>query len=352
MQKLIFTNEVARELSGLIEAANPHGVYVLADSNTERLVWPALVAACPSLGTAGLITIPAGDINKNLDSLSHIWSELQRMGANRHSLMINVGGGMITDIGGFAASTFKRGMRFVNVPTTLLGAVDASVGGKTGINFGGLKNEIGAFREAEDVVISTAMFASLPDSEMYSGYAEMIKHGLLESEGALMALLSYNPCAHDFSCMLQLLESSVGVKRRVVAEDPTEKGLRKSLNLGHTAGHAFESLAMEKGAPVAHGYAVAWGIVTELVLSHMHKGFSTALLRRIAGYVREHYGVPSITCDDYPRLLELMHHDKKNLDNRINFTMLEAPGVVAIDCTAEEEEIKVALDIFRDLMSM
>ncbi|MDE5922185.1 MAG: 3-dehydroquinate synthase, partial [Muribaculum sp.] len=191
MQKLIFTNEVARELSGLIEAANPHGVYVLADSNTERLVWPALVAACPSLGTAGLITIPAGDINKSLDSLSHIWSELQRMGANRHSLMINVGGGMITDIGGFAASTFKRGMRFVNVPTTLLGAVDASVGGKTGINFGGLKNEIGAFREAEAVVISTAMFSSLPDSEMYSGYAEMIKHGLLESEGALMALLAY-----------------------------------------------------------------------------------------------------------------------------------------------------------------
>ena len=352
MQKLIFTNEVARELSGLIAAANPHGVYVLADSNTAMLVWPYLAADCPALSDARLITVPAGDINKNLDSLSHIWSELQKLGANRHSMLINVGGGMITDIGGFAASTFKRGMRFINVPTTLLGAVDASVGGKTGINFGGLKNEIGAFREAEAVVISTAMFSSLPDSEMYSGYAEMIKHGLLDGEEALTALLAYNPCVHDLNCMLELLESSVGVKRRVVAEDPTEKGLRKSLNLGHTAGHAFESLAMEKGAPVPHGYAVAWGIVVELVLSHMHKGFSTALLRKIAGYVRDHYGVPSITCDDYPRLLELMHHDKKNLDDRINFTMLEAPGVVAIDSIAGEEDIKVALDIFRDLMSM
>lgn len=350
MQTLTFTNDIAREIVRLIENARPHGTYALADSNTSKLVWPRLVAGCPELEAVRLIVIPAGDVNKNLDSLAHIWSELQRMGANRHSLMINVGGGMVTDIGGFAAATFKRGMRFINVPTTLLGAVDAAVGGKTGINFGGLKNEVGTFREADAVVISTTMFSSLPDSEMYSGYAEMIKHGLLEGEQTLARLLEYNPVGHDFDRMLELLRASVEVKRRVVAEDPTEKGLRKSLNLGHTAGHAFESMAMENGKPVPHGYAVAWGMVVELVISHMQKGFPSEWLRRISEYVLSHYGAPAVTCDDYPRLLELMHHDKKNLDDRINFTLLEAPGVISIDCTVDEEEIKVAMDIFRDLM--
>lgn len=352
MQTLTFTNDIAGEIVRRIDDVHPHGIYVLADSNTVELVWPRLSAGHSELESARLIVIPAGDVNKNLESLTHIWSELQRMGANRHSLMINVGGGMVTDIGGFAAATFKRGMRFINVPTTLLGAVDAAVGGKTGVNFGGLKNEVGVFREADAVIISTAMFSTLPDTEMYSGYAEMLKHGLLEGNEPLSRLLEYDPTAHDFDHMLELLQASVEVKRRVVAEDPTEKGLRKSLNLGHTIGHAFESLAMENGKPVPHGYAVAWGLVAELVLSHMHKGFPTECLRKVSDYVREHYGAPSVTCDDYPRLLEFMHHDKKNLDDRINFTQLEAPGMISIDCTADEEEIRVAMDIFRDLMSI
>lgn len=352
MQTLVFTNDVAGELVRRIDEAHPYGTYALADSNTSRLVWSRLVECRPELGDVKLIVIPAGDVNKNIDSLTHIWSELQRMGANRHSLMINVGGGMVTDIGGFAASTFKRGMRFMNVPTTLLGAVDAAVGGKTGINFGGLKNEVGVFREAETVIISTCVFSSLPAAELYSGYAEMIKHGLLEGGEALSRLLEYDPVSADYDRLLVLLEESVGVKRRVVSEDPFEKGLRKSLNLGHTVGHAFESLAMEKKHPVAHGYAVAWGIVVELVLSHMHKEFSSDWLRRISDYVKLHYGAPAVECSDYPRLLELMHHDKKNLDSRINFTLMEAPGVVALDCTSDEDDIMTAMDIFRDLMSI
>ena len=352
MQTLVFTNDVAGELVRRIDEAQAYGTYALADSNTARLVWNRLVECRPELGAVKLIVIPAGDMNKNIDSLTHIWSELQGMGANRHSLMLNVGGGMVTDIGGFAASTFKRGMRFMNVPTTLLGAVDAAVGGKTGINFGGLKNEVGVFNEAEAVVISTCVFSSLPQMELYSGYAEMVKHGLLEGNEALSRLLEYDPVSADYDRLLSLLEESVGVKRRVVSEDPFEKGLRKSLNLGQTVGHAFESLAMEKGCPVPHGYAVAWGIVVELVLSHMQKGFPSDCLRRISDYVRLHYGTPAVGCNDYPRLLELMHHDKKNLDARINFTLLEAPGVVALDCTADENEIMTAMDIFRDLMSI
>lgn len=352
MQTLIFSNEVGAELERRIAEADAHGVFALLDSNTIECVWQRLIAECPSLSSMPTITIPAGDVNKNLESLSHIWSELQRLGANRRSLLVNVGGGMVTDIGGFAASTFKRGMRFINVPTTLLAAVDASVGGKTGINFGGLKNEVGVFREADAVIISTCMLSTLPTSEVYSGYAEMLKHGLIEGEATLSRLLTYNIEEPDYAQLLTILEESVGVKRRVVAEDPLEKGLRKSLNLGHTAGHAFESLAMEKSVPVPHGYAVAWGLVVEMVLSHMQREFPTEWLRRIADYVRTHYGAPAITCADYPRLLELMHHDKKNLDNRINFTLLDTPGKVVIDCTASEADIEVALDIFRDLFAI
>ena len=352
MQTVVFTNDIARVLDDSIRQLSPHGIFVLTDTNTSRLVWPLLKNCCASMESAGLIVIPAGDMNKNIESLSCIWAELQRTGANRHSLMVNLGGGMVTDIGGFAAATFKRGMKFINVPTTLLAAVDASVGGKTGINFGRLKSEVGAFREADSVIISTRMFATLPPEEMYSGYAEMIKHGLLDGDSAFYRLLDYDPVNHDFDRMLSLLEESVGVKRRVVAEDPFERGLRKALNLGHTAGHAFESLAMSNGAPVPHGYAVAWGLVVELVLSHMRRGFDSSLLRQLSDYVNSHYGTPDITCKDYPALIELMHHDKKNMDDLVNFTLLDAPGKIVIDCTAPDSEIEVALDIFRDLMHM
>lgn len=352
MQAILFTNNVASELTRLVAEANAYGTYVLADDNTLAKVWPRLAAGSDALGGLPIIVIPAGDVNKNVDMLTHIWGKLLALGANRHSLLVNVGGGMITDIGGFAAATFKRGIRFINVPTTLLAAVDASVGGKTGINFGGLKNEVGAFREADAVVISTELFSTLPDAEMLSGYAEMLKHGLLNGEEALARLLDYDPTAHDHAQLLRLLEESVEVKRHVVAEDPTERGLRKSLNLGHTVGHAFESLAMRHGRPVAHGYAVAWGTVVELVLSTLHQGFPSLWLNKVAVYVRMHYGAPAITCDDYPELLELMHHDKKNLDSRINFTLLRAPGSVLLDQTASEEDIAAALDIFRDLMAI
>lgn len=240
-------------------------------------------------------------------------------------------------------------MRFVNVPTTLLSAVDAAVGGKTGINFGGYKNEIGVFNEADAVVISTRFFPTLPAEELKSGYAEMLKHGLLESEAEFRSLLASDPGELSADDLLRLLERSVEVKRRIVEADPTEKGLRKALNLGHTAGHAFESLAMRRGRPVPHGYAVAWGCVVELVLSHLCEGFPSADLHLFAGYVRRNYGAPSITCSDYAELLELMSHDKKNSRGHINFTLLRRPGELRLDVTPDEKEITAALDIFRDL---
>lgn len=348
-QQLIFTNQVAHSLDSLLEKSGASSIFVLVDENTHQSVLPKL-AGGNKIATAKHIIIPPGDIHKNLASLQKVWESLQDHGATRNSMLINIGGGVVTDLGGFAAATFKRGIRFVNIPTTLLAAVDAAVGGKTGINFNGFKNEIGAFREAEAVIISTCFFSTLPDTEIKSGYAEMLKHGLLSSADAYYRLLDFNFEDSDGETLLKLLEESVEVKRRIVVQDPEEKGLRRALNLGHTAGHAFESLAMQRNAPIPHGYAVAWGLVVEAVLSNMEEHFDSKYLYSLADYVYRHYGAFGITCDDYPRLLDFMRHDKKSIAGEYNFSLLRAPGDVVTGCCVEEEKVKSALDIYRDLM--
>lgn len=350
-QDIIFTNSVAEAVDAACSKIEPSSVFVLVDVNTERYVLSQLRKESAVLAGATVITVKDGDENKNLESLAYIWECLCDNGATRHSLLINLGGGVITDMGAFAAATFKRGIHFINVPTTLLAAVDAAVGGKTGINFNGLKNEVGAFSEAECVIISTAFFGTLPREELISGYAEMLKHGLISGDEVYDRLLAYDIAAPDDSdLLLSLLEESVGVKRSIVEQDPTERGLRRALNLGHTAGHAFESLSLMRETPVPHGYAVAWGLVVELILSNARLGFPSKRLHALAGYIYENYGAIDIACNDYQALLDLMHHDKKNVSTEINFTLLEDVGKVKIDCTCTEEEIKTALDIFRDLM--
>lgn len=341
-QKLLFTDDVNGALRRIVSESRPTAVFVLVDENTAQFVLPRLdFEATP-------ITIPAGDEHKTLATLAAVWDALQRGGATRHALLINLGGGMVTDLGGMAAATFKRGMPFVNVPTTLLGAVDAAVGGKTGINYGGLKNEVGVFALAADVIVSTVFFNTLPTRELWAGYAEMLKHAMLTSDDRLNELLAFEPTG-DRQRLLTLLEESVEVKRCIVESDPRECGPRKALNLGHTVGHAFESLALHRGNPVPHGYAVAWGLVVEGVLSHTLLGFPSSTLHRLAAYIYEHYGAFHITCDDYDALLAAMRHDKKSLEGEINCTLLAACGDVRLDQAVDADEMKTALDIFRDL---
>ena len=322
---------------------------MLCDDTTRRLCLP-VVASLPCMAAAQVITIGATDSHKTLDSLSHVWSELQRLGATRHSLLINLGGGMVTDLGGFAASTFKRGIQFINIPTTLLSMVDASVGGKTGINFGGLKNEVGVFNNARCVILDTVFLRTMDAENLLSGYAEMLKHGLISTPqhwADLLAHLESSDAQENLENLGRLVEQSVAVKQRIVLEDPTEHGIRKALNLGHTAGHAFESLALERH-PVLHGYAVAWGLIVELFLSAVKTGFPQERLRQAVSVIKSHYGRMAVSCDDYPRLLELMHHDKKNTGSAINFTLLGDIGDIRINQTASEEDIKEALDFYRE----
>ena len=346
-QRIIISRNINEELATAISECEHDKIFVLTDENTERLCWP-LIKDFFCLRKASLIVIKAGDTHKNLESISHVWSELQRMGATRHSCLINLGGGMVTDLGGFAASAFKRGIDFINIPTTLLSMVDASVGGKTGINFGGLKNEIGVFNNADCVILDTVFLRTMDHENLLSGYAEMLKHGLISNDRMWAELLNFdfeNP--GESRPLSTLIADSVAVKQRIVTEDPTEHGIRKALNLGHTVGHAFESLALER-KPILHGYAVAYGLIPELYLCCAKTGFPTGKMRQTVSFIKNQYGSMPITCEDYPRLLELMHHDKKNRGNAINFTLLGNIGDIRINQTASEEDIKEALDFYRE----
>ncbi|MBF1627965.1 3-dehydroquinate synthase [Prevotella sp.] len=345
-QRVIISRHLKTELVEAITECEHDRIFVLVDETTNKLCW-SLVKDYLCLKDAQTIIIGATDRRKNLDTLVHVWESLQQGKATRHSLLINLGGGMVTDLGGFAASTYKRGINFINVPTTLLAMVDASVGGKTGINFGGLKNEIGVFNDAEFVLLDTNWLRTLDEENIRSGYAEMLKHGLIADDTMWAELINFNLVQPDLRQLASMLDKSVRIKERIVAEDPHEKGIRKALNLGHTFGHAFESWAMKR-QPVLHGYAVAFGLIAELYLATTQTDFPTERMRQTVNFIRAYYGSLPITCNDYPELIELMHHDKKNRGNEINVTLLGGIGDIRIDQTITEEDIKEALDFFRE----
>ena len=348
-QKVIICQDLRKDLYSAIQECPHDRLFILVDEHTRELCLP-LISGFGYLNDANIITIGAEDVHKNVETLVHVWQSLGDGGASRHSLMINLGGGMVTDLGGFAASTFKRGIKYINIPTTLLAMVDASVGGKTGINFNGLKNEIGVFSPAEYVLIDTEFLKSLDTRNLLSGYAEMLKHGIISTTGHWAELLNFDMMDIDYKSLQALVAKSVQIKEGIVAEDPFEKGIRKALNLGHTAGHAFESLALETNRPVLHGYAVAWGIVCELYFSHLRTGFPKDKLRQTVQFIKDHYGVFTFDCKQYDRLYQFMTHDKKNNAGIINFTLMGEIGDIRINQSANQEEIFEMLDFYRETM--
>ena len=345
-QRIIISTHLESEIANALSECEHDKIFILVDETTLKECLP-VVRNFFSLKNAQMITIGATDTHKDLETIAHVWKSLGEGGASRHSCLINLGGGMVTDLGGFAASTFKRGINFINIPTTLLAMVDASVGGKTGINFNGLKNEIGVFAPAACVLLETEFLRSLDAHNFFSGYAEMLKHGLISTPEHLAELLSFDTEKIDYALLKSMVGRSVQVKERIVEEDPHEQGIRKALNLGHTFGHAFESWALKR-KPILHGHAVAFGMICELYLSATHTGFPTEKMRQTVSFIKEYYGTLPITCDDYDELIELMHHDKKNQNGIINFTLLGGIGDIRINQTATTEEIKEALDFFRE----
>lgn len=346
-QKIILSTNLKERLKDAINSLSHDKIFILTDEITFQLCKPA-IESYDYLSNALYITIGATDVHKTIESLTHVWYELSNKGGSRNSLLINLGGGMVTDLGGFAASTFKRGIKYINIPTTLLSMIDASVGGKTGINFNGLKNEIGVFNPASCVLLDTNFLRTLDYTNICSGYAEMLKHSLISSVDHWSNLLHFDLNDVDYSQLQKLVALSVKIKERFVKEDPYEQGIRKALNLGHTVGHAFESLALSQNKPILHGYAVAWGCICELYLSAIKVGFPHDKLYQTIQFIKEYYGTFTISCKDYSHIYELMKHDKKNNSNMINFTLLGDIGDIRINQTATKEEIFEMLDFFRE----
>lgn len=333
---VVVTNDVNKELSLICSELSFDKVFVLMDTNTKEYCH-SIIASNIFLKDAITIIIDAGEDNKNLESVSYIWEQLNINGAKRNSLFINLGGGMVSDIGGFAASCFKRGMKVINIPTTLLSQVDASAGGKTGFNFMGYKNEIGLFSMPQRVIVCPQFLRTLSKKDFLSGFAEMLKHALIWDENYLTELMNYDLEDIDYNKMIKLVSTSVKIKQSIVEEDPEENNIRKCLNFAHTIGHAFESYALAENIGLLHGEAVALGIIGELYLSCKLFNFPKNKYQNMRSFILEiypHFKTRGIE----NKLFELMLHDKKNDSDGVNFTLLKDVGDCVIDnyCTGED----------------
>ncbi|MCM1005897.1 MAG: 3-dehydroquinate synthase [Prevotella sp.] len=352
MREVVFTYNAAAGLREIFDELSPSGCFMIIPENCVGLLTKALNDA-DIISKCTLIPHPEGEENKTIESASRIWNEMLASGANRKSAVINLGGGMTTDLGGFVAACYMRGVEYINIPTTLLGAVDAACGGKTGVNLAGVKNIVGAFRLPYATIISPQFLGSLPHKQILSGWAEMLKHSLLIGPDTFAEYININPFSLDEKKWLPLIEESVNFKLKIVAADPKEAGLRRILNSGHTFGHALEAYFNETNTPLTHGHAVAIGTVTTLVLSNILFDFPSNQLQLFAEKIRELYPSVHFDCSQYPKLLELMHHDKKNPNpGAICFTLLKQPGEPVEAVSVPDNEILTALDITRDLLGI
>lgn len=343
---IVFSQQIEAELRNIVQKYPAGKVFLLTDQTASGFCLPLIQTVIDEFGIKTVV-IPSGEENKNIQSVIQVWDFLSNNGADRKSLLINIGGGMLTDLGGFAASTFKRGLDFVNIPTTLLAQVDASLGGKTGFNFNGLKNEIGVFMEPNSVIINTNFLKTIDHENFLSGYAEMLKHGLIKNREHWDELMVFDTKNIDYSALQEIIAHSVAVKEWQVLNDLREQHIRKALNFGHTVGHAFESYAMKTSRPILHGYAVAYGMIAELYLSAKQCGLSEDELDRISAWMISKYGKFEIQESDFEALYQLMTHDKKNEGKRINFTLIPEIGKVEINVDCPKELIVEALEYYK-----
>jgi 3-dehydroquinate synthase len=331
-----------------LKATKYSNLFIITDSNTNDYCLHKFLPYLETDLTIEIIEFEAGEINKNIDTCIEIWKVLTELGADRKSLVINLGGGVVTDLGGFVASTFKRGVDFINIPTTLLSMVDASVGGKTGVDLGNLKNQIGVINVPSMVLIDTQYLETVPQNEMRSGLAEMLKHGLIFDKNYWEQFLDIQSI--DFTDLDALIHRSVAIKNEIVMQDPTEKNIRKALNFGHTLGHAIESyfLENENKTTLLHGEAIAIGMILESYIS-LHKNLiSEAEYHQIKSAIKAIYVDITFEDKDIQPILDLLIHDKKNEFGTIQFALIEGIGAIKINQLVENELI---LNAFQDYKS-
>jgi 3-dehydroquinate synthase len=326
--------------------ANYSKIFILVDENTHDDCLAPFMAEINGDYLYEIIEIESGEINKNIATCTQIWEILSELDADRKSVMINIGGGVITDLGGFVASTFKRGIDFINVPTSLLAMVDASVGGKTGVDLGSLKNQIGVINQPVMVLVASYFLQTLNDRQLQSGFAEMLKHGLIKDAAYWKELKVLN----SFQALDALIYHSVVIKNDVVLKDPREQNIRKILNYGHTLGHAVESYFLESEAHelLLHGEAIAIGMILEAYLSYKLTNLPKSDLEDIKATFLSKYPKVAFTNKDIEEILKLLKFDKKNSHGNIYFVLLKNIGETVIDVKVNEELLKESFAYYKD----
>ncbi len=338
---ILFSSNPAVDLQKFFEQKKYSGLAVLTDNNTAHDCYPLVKGSLP---THELITIESGEEYKNLQTCTKIWQALTDQALDRHAALLIIGGGVLGDMGGFCAATYKRGIDFVIVSTTLLAQVDASIGGKLGIDFNHLKNHIGVFQLPALTLLHDGFLKTLPASELRSGYAEVIKHILISDKPAWEEIKDQEFGSQDWK---KLIKHSVNFKAKVVEEDPREKGLRKILNTGHTIGHAIETYLLNAGRKILHGEAIAAGLISEAFIAHERKMLTKKELEQITGYLLKVYGKTEIGSAEHDAVAQLTVQDKKNKGNRILCVLLEGIGKARWDCEISQDEVKQALSYYQ-----
>lgn len=341
----IFHNKFSQSFAAFLSAKKYTTCFILADDQTVNYCLPVLLKKVDALKSARVIEIFSGESFKNIDSTQQVWESLTEQNADRHAVLINLGGGMVCDLGGFAAATYKRGIDFIHVPTTLLSQVDAAYGGKQGIDFNHFKNQVGIFRNPAAIFVHVEFLNTLPKEQWVNGFAELVKHGLLAGGKYWKQLKDIE----DLAAVnwKKTVRDSAGIKLAVVEKDPLEKDLRKILNFGHTIGHAIETNLLSRGEAVLHGYCIAAGMIGELFLSQQLCGFPQKKMLQIIDLLRRHFPAVNMNTDFDERLLELMKQDKKNKAGRIQFALLQDIGEPVIGIEADEQMIRNSLDYIR-----
>lgn len=342
-----FLDDNYSQLNIFISNLKPSLLLLLVDENTHEFCLPIILNNLETDIPFEIIEIQAGEDLKNIETATQLWEILAEFKADRNALMVNIGGGVITDLGGFVASTYKRGVKFINIPTTLLAMCDASIGGKTGIDLSYLKNMVGTFANAEEIFVDTDFLKTLPSEELRSGFAEMLKHGLIADEKHWQDLISISNISAEN--IQPYIKRSMEIKENVVEIDFKEQNIRKTLNFGHTFGHAFESLFLKNEKPIMHGEGVAVGMICETYLSFLKQFISEDTCISIIKKVQNFFPYISISNLKEEEILNLMLNDKKNRSGEIKFSLLKAVGEGNFDISATKEEMKACLNFYRNL---
>ena len=342
---IVIGRDSLKKLNSILSQYQHERIIIVCDINTKQACLPILLEEIPQLNAAPVFEMYLGEAHKSLNEVERLCSFLLDEGAGRKSVILNVGGGIVCDLGGFAASIYMRGIDFIQIPTSLLAMVDASVGGKTGVNFGGLKNMLGTFTQARAVLVFPDFIQTLPADERTSGFAEMAKHALLSGDDYWEEVLNFD--IYQTSNWSDIIEKSIRFKYQITHADFQEQGIREQLNFGHTMAHAFEALAFKRNEDLLHGFAVASGILAEFILANqLQISTDSTIIAKYVEWLKKHFTLFQFNENELDSLLQFMHSDKKNKQGNVTFSLIRKPGQIALNTQADNQSIEKALRIY------